>query len=134
MNWQKVFWGWELKKFLQLLSDPSNILIVYGSLAPEQSNHHIVKDIAGKWRKGMINGKLVKITTGAYKGYLAYVREDDQVEEIKVDILFSKELVSHWKRLDEFEGEGYVRALAKFQLDNGETGKGYLYELNKCFS
>lgn len=32
--------------------------------------------------------------------------------------------------LDEFEGSGYKRILAKFELNNGEVGVGNIYALN----
>jgi hypothetical protein len=33
--------------------------------------------------------------------------------------------------LDDFEGDGYRRILAKYELDNGETGVGYIYAINE---
>jgi hypothetical protein len=32
--------------------------------------------------------------------------------------------------LDEFEGWGYKRILAMFELENGEAGVGYIYAIN----
>jgi hypothetical protein len=39
---------------------PQQSIIIYGTLAPNRSNHSKIKHINGKWIKGFIKGKLVK--------------------------------------------------------------------------
>jgi hypothetical protein len=64
-------------------------------------------------------------------GYFAFKHSQiDEQENIEAYILFSDELVDNWSSLDEFEGDGYKRILAKFELENGEVGVGNIYALN----
>lgn len=37
----------------------------------------------------------------------------------------------HWQRLDDFEGEGYLRALAPVSSDNGDCLVGNIYVLRQ---
>jgi hypothetical protein len=48
---------------------------------------------------------------------------------IEAFILFSDQLVANWQMLDDFEGEEYTRILAKYELENGEAGVGYIYAI-----
>ena len=64
----------------------------------------------------------------AYFGF-KHAHRDEQ-ENIEAYILFSNELVDNWSYLDEFEGDGYKRILAKFELENGEVGVGNIYAIN----
>ena len=107
---------------------PERSLIVYGSLAPNRSNHSEVEHIKGKWLKGIVKGKLENAGWGTDLGYPAFrhTRIDEQ-ENIEAHILFSDKLVDNWASLDEFEGNEYYRILAKFELENGEVGVGNIY-------
>ena len=51
---------------------------------------------------------------------------DDEAFEIPVSLFESSELPEHWDRLDEFEGEGYQRVVAKITVD-GEIVEAFLY-------
>jgi gamma-glutamylcyclotransferase (GGCT)/AIG2-like uncharacterized protein YtfP len=110
---------------------PENKLIIYGSLAPNAPNHHIVAHIKGTWHQGIVRGKLMQYGWGADLGYYAFmpVSEAEQAE-IKAFVLISEELTANWAYLDDFEGEGYKRILAKYTLDNGQIGVGYIYAMN----
>ena len=55
----------------------------------------------------------------------------EEQEAIKAYVLFSNELSANWPFLDAFEGSEYRRVLAKFELDNGDVGVGYIYALNE---
>lgn len=44
-------------------------------------------------------------------------------------MLTSDRLAEHWQRLDEFEGEGYERVLAKVRRRDGSSLDAFLYEL-----
>jgi hypothetical protein len=64
-------------------------------------------------------------------GYYGFKHSSlDEQENIEAFILFSDELVNNWTYLDEFEGDGYRRILAKFELENGEVGVGNIYAIN----
>jgi gamma-glutamylcyclotransferase (GGCT)/AIG2-like uncharacterized protein YtfP len=111
---------------------PENVLIVYGTLAPGRPNYPVIEHIKGNWRQGIVRGKLIKEGWGADLGYYAFKHVNTaEQEEIKAFVLTSDELISNWEFLDEFEGSGYRRILAKYELDNGETGVGYIYAVNE---
>lgn len=119
------------KNFIKTYS-PEKSFIVYGTLAPNRPNHSVVEHIKGKWEKGIVRGKLENKGWGAESGYYGFKHTSiEEQEEIKVFVLFSDELVSNWQFLDEFEGNGYRRILAKFKLENGEMGVGNIYALNE---
>jgi gamma-glutamylcyclotransferase (GGCT)/AIG2-like uncharacterized protein YtfP len=110
---------------------PQKSIIIYGTLAPNRPNHSKIEHINGKWIKGVVKGKLVKEGWGAEMGYYGFKHSSiDEQENIEAFMLFSDELVNNWKYLDEFEGDGYRRILAKFELENGEIGVGNIYAIN----
>lgn len=110
---------------------PGQSLIIYGTLAPNRPNHSKIEHIKGQWLKGIVKGKLVKEGWGAELGYYGFKHSPiDEQENIEAYILFSDELVDNWSYLDEFEGDGYKRILAKFELENGEVGVGNIYAIN----
>ena len=110
---------------------PHQSIIIYGTLAPNRPNHSKIEHINGKWIKGVVKGKLVKEGWGAALGYLGFKHSSiEEQANIEAYILFSDELVDNWTYLDEFEGDGYRRILAKFELDNGEVGVGNIYAIN----
>ena len=110
---------------------PVQSLIIYGTLAPNRPNHSKIEHIKGKWLKGIVKGKLVKEGWGAELGYYGFKHSPlDEQENIEAYILLSEELVDNWSYLDEFEGSGYKRILAKFELENGEVGVGNIYAIN----
>ena len=110
---------------------PQNSIIIYGTLAPNRPNHSKIEHINGKWIKGVVKGKLVKEGWGAELGYYGFKHSSiDEQENIEAFILFSDELADNWTYLDEFEGDGYRRILAKFELENGEVGVGNIYAIN----
>ena len=49
----------------------SSHLVVYGSLVPGGSNHHLVQEIPGTWREGWVTGELRDEGWGATAGYPA---------------------------------------------------------------
>ena len=119
------------KAFIKTYS-PEKYFIVYGTLAPGKPNHSKVEHIKGKWQNAIVRGKLEKKGWGAGLGYYGFkhcgIKEQNIIEAF---VLFSDELVANWQYLDDFEGDGYRRILAKYELDNGETGVGYIYAINE---
>ena len=109
---------------------PENAFIVYGTLGPEGPNHHVVKDIRGEWHDGIVRGKLEKNGWGAALGYYGFRHtETAEQQDIKATILISEDMPDNWQRLDEFEGDGYVRILTSYELHDGKVGIGYIYGL-----
>ncbi|MDI9356295.1 MAG: hypothetical protein QM536_04610 [Chitinophagaceae bacterium] len=126
----KVYLTVDEEQFLREYN-PQKSIIIYGTLAPNRPNHSKIEHINGKWIKGVVKGKLVKEGWGAELGYYGFKHSSiDEQENIEAFILFSDELVNNWTYLDEFEGDGYRRILAKFELENGEVGVGNIYAIN----
>ena len=88
----------------------SEILAVYGSLAPGKSNYHIVEPLGGEWTDGFIEGDLFQTGWGAALGYWAF-RPRAGGERIAVKVLTSPRLSGAWQMLDDFEGSEYERIL-----------------------
>lgn len=107
-------------------------LIIYGSLAPGESNHAVMEPIKGEWKKAVIKGKLAEGGWGSSLGYNGFIPEvGNNAANIKAFVLFSEDLPLHWDYLDEFEGDGYSRIKTEYQLENGEIGTGYIYALKQ---
>lgn len=107
---------------------PGHIFITYGSLAPGGIHHNFIKNIPGQWQKGTIRGRFENKGWVADLGYSGYSpASDDSAEEMEVHILSSDDMGNHWRRLDEFVGEGYIRQLVQFAGPNGEKCTGYIY-------
>ncbi|MEM7273182.1 MAG: gamma-glutamylcyclotransferase [Actinomycetota bacterium] len=87
---------------------PDRALAVYGTLAPGESNHHVLLGVDGEWRDGYIRGYLFDVTWGGAEGYPGVVL-DTGGNLIPVRVLVSDQLDRHWDRLDRFEGPGYHR-------------------------
>ena len=104
-------------------------LFIYGTLAPGRPNEHILAGVSGTWEPATVRGKLVQEGWGAAVGYPGIVlsETDDHVQGF---VFQSTDLPAHWARLDEFEGEGYVRVLATARLESGTTVDAYVYALN----
>ncbi len=86
-------------------------LAVYGSLAPGRANHHHLASLQGQWQSGLTaRGDLVREGWGSDLGYPA-LRWSISGPSVSVDLFVSPELCRHWSRLDEFEGEEYLRVL-----------------------
>lgn len=108
---------------------PENVLIIYGTLAPGKPNHRKVSHIRGEWKPAVIKGgKLDKRGWGAEMGFDGFTpcQAADQ-KDIDAMILYAGELMDNYAVLDEFEGAGYQRILARFELENGKSGVGYIY-------
>ncbi len=105
-------------------------LFVYGTLAPGGPNEHLLQRIGGSWQKASARGKLIPEGWGATLGYPAIVLDPDgdKVE----GLLFSSDALSeHWRKFDEFEGEGYERVLTMVELSDGSTVQAYIYALRR---
>lgn len=93
-------------------------LAVYGSLAPGEVNHDQLAGLSGEWLQGHITGRLMMKGWGADLGYPALTL-DPNGERIEVKLFHSPDLPGHWDRLDEFEGDGYRRAIISVNTDKG---------------
>lgn len=108
-------------------------LFVYGTLAPNQPNAHILAPINGTWQPAHIFGKLFPDGIGATSGYPAVIPDtnhENQDEIVKGLVFSSDELNEHWQRIDEFEDEGYLRTEVEATLENGEKLTAFVYSLD----
>lgn len=102
-------------------------LAVYGTLAPGEPNHHHLSDLAGQWLAGgAVTGTLERIGWGADMGYPA-LRWSADGGRVAVQLFASDELPAHWPRLDEFEGEQYLRILVPVRFADGRVEVANLY-------
>lgn len=101
-------------------------LFVYGSLAPGRANAHVLADIPGEWTPATVAGTLHAQGWGAALGFPGLVL-DPHGDPVRGLVFSSGELPAHWQRLDEFEGEGYVRVIASVRLDDGTQVKAHVY-------
>jgi len=99
----------------------SNRLFVYGTLAPGQSNAHVLADLSGTWQPAHVRGTVHNVTWGPAAGYLGLVLGE---------IFTSDDLPAHWERLDVFEGEGYARVPVQATLVDGSVVEAFTYVLS----
>jgi len=104
-------------------------LFVYGTLAPGRPNTHVLAHVPGTWEAATVRGTLRQEGWGAAIGYPGIV-VDERGGEVAGFVFSSEELDAHWARLDQFEGEGYVRMLVPAKLENGTFVQAYIYALN----
>lgn len=103
-------------------------LFVYGTLAPNRPNHHIMTPIDGTWQSATVRGFLHAQGWGATQGYPAII-PDDGGDVVQGFVFSSDRLCEHWGRLDEFEGDEYTRTPIIATLDDGTTLTAFVYAL-----
>ncbi|MGK7890034.1 MAG: gamma-glutamylcyclotransferase [Leptolyngbyaceae cyanobacterium] len=105
----------EAERLIETLFQPSQSLAVYGTLAPGAANAAVMATISGQWQPGQVRGHRYANSAGAAIGYPGLVW--DMAASLQTVQLFrSPDLPNHWPRLDEFEGEGYVRILVPVEM------------------
>ncbi|HEY5852354.1 MAG TPA: gamma-glutamylcyclotransferase family protein [Lysobacter sp.] len=104
-------------------------LFVYGTLAPGRPNAHVLADVPGTWEPGTVRGTLFAQGWGAAIGYPGIVL-DASGDDVPGLVFSSEQLPAHWARLDEFEGDGYQRVLARARLGDGSAVDAYVYTLS----
>ena len=105
-------------------------LFVYGSLAPDQPNHHVLADLEGDWVSASICGHLTEAGWGAKMGYPALVLDDD-ADPVAGYVLTSDELGEAWAALDAFEGDEYQRVSVRAKIRGGELVEAFVYVLRE---
>jgi gamma-glutamylcyclotransferase (GGCT)/AIG2-like uncharacterized protein YtfP len=108
-----------------VIRDVDTRLATYGTLGPGRPNHHELATLNGEWRIGTVRGRLVAEGWGAALGYPALTL-DDSASPIEVDLFESSDLPAHWARLDDFEGRGYRRTIARVDTPQG-TVDAWIY-------
>ncbi len=109
-----------------LLGEPQKKLAVYGTLAPGEVNHFQLTGIEGSWSDGFVHGDLLTTGWGAEHGFPALAWRPDG-PRVPVKLFISPDMDRHWRRLDEFEGDGYRRILVSIENDDGIVAVTNLY-------
>src|SRR5215469_17889057 len=91
-------------------------LASYGTLAPGRENHHQLAGLDGYWRQGTVRGTLIRMSSG----YLGLIL-DPQGPLVEVHLFESPDLLTHWLRLDAFEGPGYRRVTTRVSTTDGDA-------------
>lgn len=110
------------------LGNPATRLAVYGSLAPTEINHWVIKDIPGTWEIGFVRGELELQGWGATQGFPAMTWRPDG-DKIWVQLFTSAALPQYWTRVDEFEGDDYQRILVPVERPGRRTVVSNIYEI-----
>lgn len=117
-----------VEEVVEALFRSSTRLAVYGSFAPGELNHSVIKGVPGSWSDGYVRGELYDRGWAARSGFPS-IRLDPSAQRVPVKLLTSRDLVRHWRRLDEFEGDDYRRSLAKVFDDSGLVAVANIYEV-----
>lgn len=105
-------------------------LFVYGTLAPGRPNEQVLAGLSGEWEPATVRGELVQEGWGAQAGFPGIVL-DKHGREVDGFLFSSEGLDRHWRRLDDFEGDGYQRVLTSTRLQNGQTVEANIYVLRR---
>lgn len=103
-------------------------LFVYGSLAPNRPNAHVLERIGGTFSPAFIRGRLKAEGWGAAMGFDGLVL-DDEGGRIDGFVFCSDCLAAHWPELDAFEGDGYRRVKVRAVLTDGAGVEAWVYAL-----
>ncbi len=105
-----------------------NKLFVYGTLAPNRPNEHVLTKIGGNWAKGSVRGYLHEAGWGAAMGYPG-IQLHENGNKVEGYVFISDNLEENWTVLDDFEGSEYERILTTVTLENDQVMQAYIYVL-----
>ncbi len=105
-------------------------LFVYGSLAPGRPNAHVLAEVPGSWEPASVKGRLRAEGWGAAMGFPG-LDLDERGEVIDGLVFSSEQLAAHWRALDAFECDAYLRTPTTVRLDSGDTVEAYVYVLRR---
>lgn len=105
-------------------------LFVYGSLAPGRPNAHVLAEVPGSWEPASVKGRLRAEGWGAAMGFPG-LDLDERGEVIDGLVFSSEQLAAHWRALDAFEGDAYLRTPTTVRLASGDTVEAYVYVLRR---
>ena len=108
-------------------------LFVYGTLRPGEPNAYLLERIGGTWQSAHIQGHLDPLGWGLTMGYPA-IKLDPNGPRIDGFVFSSASLKQNWNRLDEFEGDAYMRVRVTATLRTGESVSAFVYALAQTFT
>jgi gamma-glutamylcyclotransferase (GGCT)/AIG2-like uncharacterized protein YtfP len=119
----------ELERRLSATTSANCHLAVYGSLAPGEANAAQLESISGLWSDGyFVTGDLEERGWGSRLGFPG-LRWRPSGPRVAVKVFSSRELPSHWERLDEFEGAEYRRIVVPLLDTESVVGLANIYVL-----
>lgn len=83
-------------------------LFVYGTLMPNCPHGNVLEDVVGKFVPATVTGNLKDEGWSASMGYPGIIL-DEKGDTIHGFLFYSNNLINHWDKLDEFEGEEFTR-------------------------
>jgi gamma-glutamylcyclotransferase (GGCT)/AIG2-like uncharacterized protein YtfP len=103
-------------------------LVMYGTLIPGRSNHHMVEPLGGTWREVAARGTLGQSRWNDRDRLPAFV-PDDSDPMVPMWLLVSDALPDSWAELDAFEGPTYRRVpINVYDSDGAPLTDAYVYE------
>ena len=105
-------------------------LFVYGTLAPGRPNEHLLEGVPGEWEPATVRGELLHQGWGAEVGFPGIV-VDEHGPEVEGFLFSSESLAEHWDRLDDFEGDGYLRVRTAARLRDGRIVEAHIYVVRR---
>ena len=103
-------------------------LVAYGTLAPGESNHHIVEPLGGAWTRVRVRGHRGTSNWRDYSGLPAFTPDPD-ADPVDVWLLEASALVDSWPDIDAFEGPGYERVpIDVTDLDGRTLAPAWIYQ------
>lgn len=112
-------------------------LFVYGTLAPNEVNGHVLGALSGSWTEARVKGELCDAGWGAAEGFpgLRLSRDGDSENQVPgndvAGLLFeSDELGELWETLDAFEGAEYRCETAEAILQDGRVRPCVVYAVD----
>lgn len=104
-------------------------LVVYGTLAPGESNEFMLHPMKGQWRQGYVRGTVFQPGSWGRGIEFPGMKWEPEGDRIAVKVFESAELPAEWERLDAFEGEEYLRILVPVEFETGALQIANLYSI-----
>lgn len=108
---------------------PVQLLFVYGTLAPGETNAHILAPLAGRWEPASVGGSLHPegwVKTHGFPG----MRLVDDGSVVNGLLFHSPALEAFWPELDAFEGSDYRRVQTLATRADGTQLMSCVYVIN----
>jgi len=105
-------------------------LFVYGTLMPNCPNGHVLENIIGKFVPATVEGELIGAGWSASMGYPG-IKLDPNGDTIHGFLFYSHNLYDHWEKLDEFEGDEFVRTAVNVERYDELDVDTFIYALKE---